>query len=171
MADEGRRDQPGSRVPGRPEPARYVAPSQPSSTSRGIHVEITPRNVRLVPGESETAQITVRNLGSVVNEVTLTNGWIDWQTLGGTFNAAPAVTAWGPQRLDVFGRGTNNTLYQLAIDSGFAGLWQQVSEVMVGSSPTAVSFAPGRSDVFVLGYDNAIYHRWYEDGNGWFPQP
>jgi hypothetical protein len=72
VADEGRRDQPGARVPGRPEPARYVPPAQPSGTSRGIHIEITPRNVRLVPGETETATITVRNLGSVVDEVTLT---------------------------------------------------------------------------------------------------
>jgi Repeat of unknown function (DUF346) len=70
-------DEPPARVPGRPinnpqPPSRPENPTGQPPPGRGIHVEISPRNVRIVPGEAETAQITVRNQGGVVDEVSLT---------------------------------------------------------------------------------------------------
>ena len=34
-----------------------------------------------------------------------------WEALGGVFNSTPAVVSWGPDRLDIFGLGTDNVLY------------------------------------------------------------
>lgn len=37
-----------------------------------------------------------------------------WDDLGGQFTSAPAVAAWGPNRLDVFGVGADKALYHKA---------------------------------------------------------
>ncbi|MBV8177055.1 MAG: hypothetical protein JO151_21165, partial [Verrucomicrobia bacterium] len=38
--------------------------------------------------------------------------WGGWQSLGGTFVSPPAAVSWGPNRLDVFGIGDNNRMFQ-----------------------------------------------------------
>src|SRR5512135_2881151 len=44
------------------------------------------------------------------------SAWRDWEPLGGVFNSAPAVAAWGTNRLDIFALGTTNVMYHKAWD-------------------------------------------------------
>ncbi len=67
--DEPPARQPGYRPPdNRPTPAPEGA--QPSASR--LSVDVAPRYIRLQPGEVVTATIKVRNMGSVVDEITLT---------------------------------------------------------------------------------------------------
>ena len=78
-------------MPGRPEPERSATRPNHGPAERGIRVDVTPRHVRLVPGEAATASITVRNMGAVVDEVTLI--------------VSGATAAWAqvaPDRLNIF---------------------------------------------------------------------
>ena len=47
------------------------------------------------------------------------NAWLPsptgWEALGGTFDSAPAVASWGSDRLDIFGLGTDNSMYHKAL--------------------------------------------------------
>jgi hypothetical protein len=47
-------------------------------------------------------------------------GWVD---LGGHFQGSPAVTSWGPNRLDFFGIGTDQRMYQRAWTGSEFGGW------------------------------------------------
>jgi hypothetical protein len=74
-------------------------------------------------------------------------------------------------RLDVFGRGTDNALYHdFQVDSNgtWGGTWENLGGVL-RSAPAAVSWGPGRLDVFVRGSDNGLWHRWFSNGawSGW----
>jgi hypothetical protein len=37
--------------------------------------------------------------------------WSEWEQLGGILTEAPAVSSWGPNRLDVFALGQNKALW------------------------------------------------------------
>lgn len=37
--------------------------------------------------------------------------WSGWESLGGTLTSAPAAVSWGPNRIDVFVKGTDNALW------------------------------------------------------------
>src|ERR1035438_5245772 len=82
---------------------------------------------------------------------------------------AIAVVAWGPNRLDVFGLGTDYAMYHKA---WLGNSWQPQWEYLGGkfnSPPAVASWAANRLDVFGLGTDNAMYHKaWL--GNSWQPQ-
>jgi hypothetical protein len=39
---------------------------------------------------------------------------LGWERLGGVFTSPPAVTAWGQNRLDIFGIGTDGAMYYKA---------------------------------------------------------
>jgi hypothetical protein len=41
---------------------------------------------------------------------------LDWERLGGVFSSPPAVTAWGHNRLDIFGLGMDGAMYHKAWD-------------------------------------------------------
>lgn len=73
----------------------------------------------------------------------------------------PAVCSWAPGRLDVFARGTDQTLWHRWFDGAWSG-WERLGPNPITASPCAVSWAPGRIDVFVRGTDAALYHKWYE---------
>ena len=75
--------EPPARQPGRrPEQDRPTPAPEPSApASRDISIELTPRYIRIEPGEVITASIKVRNMGPVVDEITLTprgeaGGWM-----------------------------------------------------------------------------------------------
>ncbi len=44
--------------------------------------------------------------------------WSEWESLGGTLTAAPAVESWSPGRLDTFVRGVDGQLWQKYFDGG-----------------------------------------------------
>ena len=93
-----------------------------------------------------------------------------------TFVGEPAVTSWGPQRLDVFAMAVSSgnpgvlfhRSWDAGLDSGWVlrgnpqGTWLKTSPTATGYSPiTTPNTAAGRVDVFVVGVDNQIYNgRW-----------
>jgi hypothetical protein len=89
----------------------------------------------------------------------------DWESLGGKFTSRPAVASWGPNRLDVFGLGTdNNAMHHIAWDGGSWG-WDSLGGGFT-SPPAVASWGPNRLDVFGRGTDNSMYHGWW-DGGSW----
>jgi hypothetical protein len=91
-----------------------------------------------------------------------------WTSLGGSATSGPASSSWGPGRLDIFVRGTDNALWHRVSTGGLWGLWESLGGVLA-SDPGAVSWGPNRLDVFVRGTDNGLYHRWWDGSrwNGW----
>jgi hypothetical protein len=83
--------------------------------------------------------------------------WYPADDLGPAIVGSPGAVAWGPDRLDVFVRGTDNQLWQMAYASGS---WVGYSPLggSLTSSPTVASWGENRLDVFMRGDDNALYH-------------
>ncbi len=94
-----------------------------------------------------------------------TSSWGGFESLGGILTSPPSAVAWGPNRLDVFVRGTNNAMYHRWWDGSAWGGFESLAG-NITSPPTAVSWGPNRLDVFALGDDNALWHRWW-DGSAW----
>jgi hypothetical protein len=70
-----------------------------------------------------------------------------------------AVAGWGPNRLDVFGVGSDGGLYHKAW-TGAA--WQADWENLGGkftSAPAVATWGPNRLDVFGVGSDGGLYHK------------
>ncbi|MEP0885209.1 hypothetical protein NDI49_27030 [Trichocoleus sp. ST-U3] len=86
----------------------------------------------------------------------------DWESLGGELSSGPDVCSWAPERLDVFARGTDNTLWHKWFDGGWSD-WESLGGVLT-SDPTAVSWSNGRIDVFARGTDNTLLHKWFDGG-------
>jgi hypothetical protein len=90
-------------------------------------------------------------------------GWNGWTSLGGQFSSGPAVSSWGPNRLDVFGRGLDNTLYTNSWSGSTWSGWRQVSAEPIDSDPAAVSRGTNRIDLFARHANKQIYTR-FSDG-------
>jgi hypothetical protein len=92
------------------------------------------------------------------------SAWVppDWEDLGGTFTSPLAVASWGPNRLDIFGLGTDKQMYHKSWDGtawapSYTG-WEALGGTF--SSPPAVAcWGVKRLDIFGLGTDNAVYHK------------
>jgi hypothetical protein len=84
--------------------------------------------------------------------------------LGGNIAAAPAVTSWGENRIDVFVQGTDGAVYHKAWD-GSQWIPSETDWENLGGgitdSPSAVSWGADRLDVFARGTDGAVYHKFY----------
>jgi Repeat of unknown function (DUF346) len=76
-----------------------------------------------------------------------------------------AVASWGPDRLDVFGLGTDNSMYHQAWDGHTWSAWEPRGGTF-NSAPAVASWGPDRLDVFGLGTDNSMYHQAW-DGHTW----
>jgi hypothetical protein len=80
-----------------------------------------------------------------------------WTSLGGVLTSGPAAAARARNSLDVFGRGTDQTLYvNTWTGSAWSG-WTQVSPAPIGSDPAAVSSGPNGINVVARGTDNQMY--------------
>jgi hypothetical protein len=95
-----------------------------------------------------------------------------WEPLDGRFDSAPAVVSWEPGRLDIFGLGTDDRVYQKTLDQSHGGWtagWTLLGTVAFNSAPAAVSWGPGRLDVFGIGIDGHMYHNAFDSGQwiGW----
>ena len=89
-----------------------------------------------------------------------------WESLGGALTSGPSVSSWAPGRLDVFARGTDNSLSHKWYDNNWSG-WESLGGTL-RSDPAAVSWALGRIDVFARGTDDSLSHKWYDDNwSGW----
>src|SRR5580692_10041021 len=76
-----------------------------------------------------------------------------------------SAVAWGPNRLDVFARGSDQALWhQYWNGSKWAGFQSLGGEL--ADEPVSVSWGENRLDVFARGGGNALYHKWW-DGSAW----
>ena len=103
-------------------------------------------------------------------------GWAGFSNAG-VFASGPAVASMAPNRLDVFGRGTDDALYTTSWTGAAWTNWNRLSSNRITSDPAAVSWGPGRIDVFARGTDNQMYtifcngsrwSDWGSVGNGQF---
>jgi hypothetical protein len=93
--------------------------------------------------------------------------WTGWESLGGAMRSDPAVSSWGPGRLDVFYIGTDAQLkHRFRWDGGSA--WAPGEDTIGGlaldtTPPGAVSWGPGRIDIFAndLG-PGGTAHTWWQ---------
>lgn len=91
--------------------------------------------------------------------------WHPAESLGGNFTSDLDISSWGPNRLDVFGRGIENALWHKYWNgSGWSG-WELMGGNLA-SGPSAVSWGPNRIDVVARSTSNTLLH-WYWDGTGW----
>jgi murein DD-endopeptidase MepM/ murein hydrolase activator NlpD len=139
-----------------------AASLQPLATC-AINVTFKPTALGSRPG---SLTITDNATGSpqTVTFIGTGENWIRTETLGGQLTAGPGVSSWGPNRLDVFSRGTDNSLTHKWYNNGWWN-WESLGGVIT-SDPAAVSWSNGRLDVFARGGDNALWHRAY-DSAGW----
>jgi hypothetical protein len=89
------------------------------------------------------------------------------QNCGGTSRGVD-VASWGPDRLDVFARGSDNRLKHRWYDGGEWSSWEDLGGTLA-ADPTAVSWGDGRIDVFIRGTNGGLRHKWYAGGgaDGW----
>jgi hypothetical protein len=102
--------------------------------------------------------------------------WLGWETFGGTFVSAPAVSAW-PQRFDVFAIDESGVFEHRYCDAlgtpacrgGNWSRWEVLDRPDVGMTgdPSAISASNGHFDLVVLGKNGSIYHRYWDAG--WSP--
>ncbi len=84
--------------------------------------------------------------------------WSRAITRGGSLASQPAAVSWGPGRVDVFARGTDDRLkWRTRTAAGWSD-WKSLGGAL-GSAPAVTSWAPGRLDVFVRWSDGKLYQR------------
>jgi hypothetical protein len=94
--------------------------------------------------------------------------WGGWETLDGLLTSPFSVTAWAPDRLDIFALGAttlSGTSGGTAMPGRLGVAWCPPGSFFT-SPPDAVSWDENRLDIFALGADNAVWHKWW-DGNAW----
>jgi hypothetical protein len=91
--------------------------------------------------------------------------WASLQGLGGGLLGVPSVASWGAQRLDVFVRGTDNSLYQMWWD-GTWHPWYGLGGILT-SEPVVVAAQSNQLDIFVLGTQGSFC--WLAWRNAWQP--
>lgn len=85
---------------------------------------------------------------------------------GITFTQSPAAVSWGPDRIDLFGRGSDGAIYHNYWDGSWHSFESLGGNFIYG--PAASSWGPGRLDVFAVGTDGAIYHNYWDGSwHGW----
>jgi hypothetical protein len=134
----------------------------------------------IVPGTSPAAvssgngQIDILEMGQLgLWHQSFSNGlWGTWNPLAppivGLQNS-PAISSWGPGRLDVFDRSvaygrlsSDCSLWHLWFDQNQGGwvAWESLGG-QITSDPSAVSWADNRIDVFTRGNDLTLWHQWF----------
>ncbi len=74
--------------------------------------------------------------------------------------SGPAVSSWEANRLDVFVRGADNSIWHAWWDGTSWKSWVSLGPAIV-SNPAAVSWAANRIDLFGVGLDGNLYHKWW----------
>ena len=126
----------------------------------GNIIQQTGGYLRVLVNPNDPTQRTLYLSQEVANDIFPEN-------LGGVLTAQPAACSWGPNRIDVFGRGTDSALWHKAwVGSAWSG-WQNLGGGIVGA-PTVCSWANNCLDVFARGTDNAIWHKYWNGAwSGW----
>jgi len=93
--------------------------------------------------------------------------WHSWQALGPEeLRFSPAACSWGPNRIDVFVRETDDKLHHKWWDGNLWSGYEPLGAEQFQNSPTACSWGPDRIDVFVHGMDDRLHHKQW-DGGSW----
>lgn len=98
-------------------------------------------------------------------QISTEKGWSKWEDLGGILTSGPGSSSWGPNRLDVFVKGSDNAMYHKWWNGSRWSDFENLGGVLT-SAPASVSWGPNRIDTFVRGTDNAMYHKWW-NGSRW----
>jgi hypothetical protein len=95
------------------------------------------------------------------------SGWSEWESRGGVLASSPAVCSWGPDRLDLFAKIEDQSLWHTAWRGNEQGWseWESRGGVLT-SDPAATSWGPNRIDLFGQGQDANLWHMAW-DGNRW----
>lgn len=88
-----------------------------------------------------------------------------WKSLGGQLLGSPDACSWGPDRLDVFARGTDQNLIQISRIGGRWTNWVDLGGNLL-TDPSCVSWGPNRIDVFATGASFTLIHKAW-DGRRW----
>jgi hypothetical protein len=89
--------------------------------------------------------------------------------LGGVTADSVGVCSWGPNRLDLFARGENSSIYHKYWNGTSWSGWATLGGT-TDSAPTACSWGPNRIDVFVRGTDNILYQKYWNGAwSTWIP--
>ncbi len=85
---------------------------------------------------------------------------------GITFTLSPAAVSWGPDRIDLFGRGVDGAIYHNYWDGSWHTFESLGGNFIYG--PAVSSWGAGRLDVFAIGADGALYHNYWDGSwHGW----
>lgn len=117
------------------------------------------------PGEAPAAE----NLGNSSDTVWSPIRFPPSPPAGLSFVGGPAISSWGPNRLDIFQRASNNFLYHAWSNDGGVTYVNNAWEPLFGyisSDPAAFSWGYGRIDVFARGPSGQLYHGWW-NGARW----
>jgi len=90
--------------------------------------------------------------------------WSQWESLGGVFASALAVVSRSPNLLDVFGLGTDFSMFHRAYGPSWSPAWESLGGVFT-SPPSVVSLSPSQLDVFGLGTDHSLYQLTWNSGS------
>lgn len=93
--------------------------------------------------------------------------FLNWTSLGGILVSGPDASSWSTSRIDVFGEGQDQALWQKTWNGTTWSSWSSLGGA-VTADPGAVSWSANRIDVFVRGVDGALWHRAW-DGTMWWP--
>ena len=94
-----------------------------------------------------------------------TTGWQGWVSLGGQLTSDPTIVERGVNRLEVFGRGRDNAMWQKTYGAtGWTG-WSNRAGALT-SAPDASAWDTTQVDVFVRGTDHALHYRRWTSASG-----
>jgi hypothetical protein len=98
-------------------------------------------------------------------------GWRGWFPLGAPapgFAGRPATVSRNPHVCNVYVRGKDNALWQLAFHNGRWHGWGRHGDGgVLASPPAAGSMNPNHEHVFVRGTDGQVWAKWWLEGSGW----
>ena len=77
----------------------------------------------------------------------------------------PAACSWGAERIDLFARGRDGSLWHRWYEPAGWQPWEQLP-IQFASDPSACSWGPNRIDLFGRGISGDVLHVTW-DGSGW----
>jgi hypothetical protein len=98
-------------------------------------------------------------------------GWRNWSPMGAPgpgFIGRAATVSRSPQVWNVYVRGRDNALWQLAFHGRRRPVWTRHDDGgVLASPPAAGSMNPNHEHVFVRGTDGQVWAKWWQQGSGW----
>jgi hypothetical protein len=103
--------------------------------------------------------------GEIGGPVPHGSSWTQWQSLGGKLERGLTMVSWGPNRLDVFGQGTDHAVHSKSWNGSSWSTWSSLGGIIVGI-PQSISRGQNSLDVLAIGTDYGLYQKSW-DGSRW----